>query len=235
MLGEARNKTKSKSLGGTQARVSSKMAQMTSESASSTSAHSTKQKLKLIQPISSGDSDSELTISHTPSQESTSPQSILNQFEKMLHKALKQTSEQISNNLTKEIRDMGPRTAALELKVEEMENSAQDYMSEIDLLKEENFMLQNKLEDYENRARRSNLSIRGIPESVIDVQSTVTALCQELVPGIPLERLEMDRVHQALMPKKVDGPPRDIIAKFHFFRTTPSCGQRKTQLSLPGT
>lgn len=102
---------------------------------------------------------------------------------------------------------MGHHTAALELKVEEMENSAQDYMSEIDFLKEENFMLQNKLEDYENRAKRLNLRIRGIPESVINVQSTVTALCQELVPAIPVQQLEMDRVHQGLMPKKTDGPP----------------------------
>lgn len=92
-------------------------------------------------------------------------------------------------------------------------------MTEIDTLKEENFVLQNKLEDYENRARRSNLRFRGIPESVIDIQSSITALCQELLPGIPIERLEMDRVHRALMPKKSDRPPRDIIAKFHYYKT----------------
>lgn len=92
-------------------------------------------------------------------------------------------------------------------------------MSEIKCLKEENLTLQNKLEDYENHARRSNLHIRGIPETITDLNSTITALFQELIPGIPLERLEMDRVHRALMPKKTDGHPRDIIAKFHFYRT----------------
>lgn len=103
--------------------------------------------------------------------------------------------------------------------MEEIENTSQEYMSEIDSLKEENFTLQNKFEDYENRARRSNLRIRGIPESVLDLQSSITALCQELLPGIPLEHLEMDRVHRALLPKKTEGPPRDIIAKFHYYKT----------------
>lgn len=95
----------------------------------------------------------------------------------MLHRALTQTLEQITYNLTKEIKELGNRTAALELRVEEKENSAQDYLTELDHLKEENLTLQNRLEDYNNRARRSNLRIRGIPESVIDLPSTITALC----------------------------------------------------------
>lgn len=60
------------------------------------------------------------------------------------------------------------------------------------------------------------LVIREIPETVIDLQATLIALFQELQPSILVERLEMDRVHRALTPKKPDGPPCDIIAKFHF-------------------
>lgn len=180
-------------------------------------------KLKSKQPkaISSGDSDSEpdSNMLHSSQQNSDIPSNILKQFEKMLHKALQQTSEQITSNLTREIRELGRRTEALEMKMEDIENSTQDAFSEIDILKEENIILQNRLEDYENRARRSNLRFRGLPESITDLQSTITALCQELLPGISVERLEMDRVHRALMPKKTDGPPRDIIAKFHFFRS----------------
>lgn len=62
-------------------------------------------------------------------------------------------------------------------------------------------MLHTHLEDYENRARRSNLRIRVIPESVIDLEATMLALFQELQPDIPVERLEIDRVHRALTPK----------------------------------
>lgn len=83
-----------------------------------------------------------------------------------------------------------------------MENTAQDYKAELENLKEDNLSLQSRLEDYENRARCPNLLIRGIAKSVIDLQSTMTALFQELEPAIPIECLEMDRVHRALTPKK---------------------------------
>lgn len=49
----------------------------------------------------------------------------------MLHRALKQTSEQLTNNLTKEIRELGNHTAALEYRVDVIENSAQEYMTEM--------------------------------------------------------------------------------------------------------
>lgn len=42
------------------------------------------------------------------------------------------------------------------------------------------------------------------------------ALFHKLQSGIPIERLEMDRVHRALAPRKSKGPPRDIIAKFNY-------------------
>lgn len=205
VLGGARNKTKQTPNSGTPVRNTIKKAPITSGKFTSEKSN----KPKMSQLISPGDSDSEtdLTVSHTTIQESAVPTSIMKQFEKMLNKALKKTSEQITTNLTKEIRELGQRTASLELKMEEIESTNQEFIAEIDLLKEENITLQNRLEDYENRARRSNLRFRGIPESVIDLQATITAICQELQPGIPLERLEMDRVHRALMPKKVDGPP----------------------------
>lgn len=83
----------------------------------------------------------------------------------MLQKALKQTAEYI----TREIRELGTRTDVLENKFEVMELSVQDTMKEIENLKEENFTVQSRLEDYENRARRSNIRIRGIPETVTDL------------------------------------------------------------------
>ena len=143
----------------------------------------------------------------------------MKQIEFFLQKALKQTSDHITEKLTKEIRDLGQRTAELENRVHDIETNVMIHETELDTLKDENFSLQTRLEDFENRARRSNLRIRGIPESIIDLQSTITALFQELSPSIPIERLEMDRIHRALAPRKSEGPPRDIIAKFHFFHT----------------
>lgn len=132
---------------------------------------------------------------------------VLNQIEKMLQKALKLTSDHITEKLTKEI------------KIEDMETNIMTHENELDSFKNENLLLQTRLEDFKNRARRSNIRIRGIPESIIDLPSTITALFQDLTPSISIERLEIDRIHRALAPRKSEGPPRDIIVKFHFFRT----------------
>ena len=75
------------------------------------------------------------------------------------------------------------------------------------------------MEDAENRARRDNLRVRGIPEVITDLQGTATAFFQELAPDIPPDRLEFDRIHRSLAPKPSEGPPRDVIIKFHYYRT----------------
>lgn len=55
----------------------------------------------------------------------------------MLQKALKQMSDHITDSLTQEIRELGQRTADLELRVDELENYAQAYIVKIENLKEE--------------------------------------------------------------------------------------------------
>lgn len=92
------------------------------------------------------------------------------------------------------------------------------HAEELEYLREEYSFLQTHLEDFENRNRRSNLQIHKIPEAIEDLQSTGTALFQELAPFIPIERLEMVKVHRSLAPRKENGPPRDIIVKLHYFR-----------------
>lgn len=152
-----RTKNISASIKEAQVRAAAKMVPVPSSSNASASPH----KQKLIPPDSPGESDSELSFTQGSSQDSPAPSALLGQFEKMLHKALRQTVEHITNSLTKEIRELGNRTEVLELRVDEMENSAQDYMAELENLKEENVILPSRLEDYENRARRPNLHIRG--------------------------------------------------------------------------
>lgn len=68
----------------------------------------------------------------------------------------------------------------------------------------------------ENRSRRYNFGIQGLPESVKVVHSAVCTLIKDLIPTIP-EHLELDRAHRALQPLCTDGLPRDIIVKPHFY------------------
>lgn len=97
-----------------------------------TSARPHIQKQKLLQTESPGESDIELFPSQNSPHESAASPVPLKQFECMLQKALKQTSEHITSSFTKEIREIGARTAALEIRVDELEISAQNNMSEIE-------------------------------------------------------------------------------------------------------
>lgn len=162
------------------------------------------------------ESDIEYTASSQTAVMDTLHPNIIKQFEKMLQKALKQTSKHITDSLTKEIRELGQHTSDLKNRVED-ETNVQSHVCELENLKEENLTLQMRLEDFENRACHSNLRIHGIPEPIVDLQSTITALLQELMASIPIDQLEFDRIHRALKPRKTEGPPRDIIAKLHFF------------------
>ena len=93
------------------------------------------------QPVSPADSDSDLFTSQDSPQTPQVAPAILKQFEHMLHKALKQTSDQITSNLTREIRELGKRTAALEVKADDLEKISLEHTMEIENLKEENLLL----------------------------------------------------------------------------------------------
>lgn len=125
----------------------------------------------------------------------------------MFQKALKCTADHITSSLTKEIMELRLLMTELETLVDDIENYTANYTAEIENLKGENLTLQTRLEEYENRTRRYNSQIRGIPESVLDLQATMLALFQELLPAIPFECLEMDRVHRALTPKNLRANP----------------------------
>ncbi|PIO26594.1 hypothetical protein AB205_0195780 [Aquarana catesbeiana] len=151
------------------------------------------------------DTDPTYSGSPAPPQSGMSQPDFLKHMEKMLNRALKATSDQITNRLSREIRELGQRTADLETRVDDIELTIQEHAKEHAAL--------------QNRSRRSNLRLRGIPEAIDDIQSFTTALFQELCPSIPIERLEFDRIHRALTCRQQDGPPRDIIIKLHFFHT----------------
>ncbi|CAH2329719.1 Hypothetical predicted protein, partial [Pelobates cultripes] len=71
------------------------------------------------------------------------------------------------------------------------------------------------LEDLDNRGRRQNIRVRGIPEEADDdtpIQVTLQTVFNQLLGRAPREPLEMVRAHRALRPKGPPGSqPRDAI------------------------
>lgn len=134
----------------------------------------------------------------------------------MLQGELPAATSKLATNLTKEIQELGSRTNALENRMDAAVSVIDHHEQDLQDLHKELDAALLKLEDYKNRSQRGNLRLRSLPETIIDL----TATFQELVPAIPIERMEFDRIHRALGPRREEGPPRDII-KFRYFCDSP--------------
>lgn len=73
------------------------------------------------------------------------------------------------------------------------------------------------LEDLDNRGRRNNIRIRGLPEAEgrEDLQLILESIFNKL-RDVPLTTpIKLDRVHRALRPKSASTQPRDVICCVH--------------------
>ncbi|XP_018118745.1 uncharacterized protein LOC108716799 [Xenopus laevis] len=126
-------------------------------------------------------------------------------------------SAYITAQLTREIRELGHRTDQVESKLDEVVVQVNAHDASIARLSAQHDDLLERLEDYENRSRRNNIRIRGLSEDVKDLHTDIPALLATLVPEMPKTRLELDRVHRALGPRRDSGIPRDIVLRFHYY------------------
>ncbi|XP_044126392.1 receptor-type tyrosine-protein phosphatase beta-like [Bufo gargarizans] len=132
---------------------------------------------------------------------------------RVLESALSPIKQDLSD-IKDDLRHLGQRVVALEEAQESImsyENKASEVLAAHKTLLNEAFL---KLEDQENRSRRRNIRIRGLPESIAaEALPTVAReifsmlLDPERAAGIVVER-----IHRALRPRpKPQEPPRDVI------------------------
>ncbi|XP_075719607.1 uncharacterized protein LOC142760334 [Rhinoderma darwinii] len=89
-----------------------------------------------------------------------------------------------------------------------------------------------RIEDLENRSRRYNFRIRGVPESQTEVPGVVRLLLTTLIPDISESHMEIDRAHRALTAMRRDGLPRDIIVKLHYYSIKEKVMERARKLPV---
>ncbi|CAH2324986.1 Hypothetical predicted protein [Pelobates cultripes] len=74
--------------------------------------------------------------------------------------------------------------------------------------------------DYKDSARRNNLRLRGVAESVLqdDLPLFVKGLLHAYGPDIPTDMLLVDRAHRVPKPKYLpDSTARDVLIRVHFY------------------
>ena len=146
-------------------------------------------------PLSKADLDESLTLIF---------EKLVDKIEKEVHKS--------TAALSQEIASIGGRTDLLETKHDELSLAHNDLRKDYENLADNFAFMQAQVEDLDNRNRRQNIRIRGIPESITDLMPAVSKIFQSLLPEKSLSAYACDRIHRALRPKPPpDGPPRDVI------------------------
>lgn len=73
------------------------------------------------------------------------------------------------------------------------------------------------LEDLDNKGRRNNIRVRGLPEASGDenLPMILTSIFNRFLDELSTHAIKMDRAHRALKPKSTSTLPRDVICCIH--------------------
>lgn len=113
---------------------------------------------------------------------------------------------------------IGGRVEALEATVEDINPSLQALQAHSKMQDQRIDSLLDQLDDVENRSRRVNIRIRGLPEATgpRDIIPSLQGLFTQILGREAPDHIEIDRAHRALRPPSEDpDKPRDIICKLH--------------------
>lgn len=96
----------------------------------------------------------------------TDSDAMLIKFRSIVRDEITQASRMLSSDFVRGLKEINHLTNQLEQRMDLTTTVLEGHEEEVEKLPAELEALQNKLEDTENRARRYNLIIRGIPENV---------------------------------------------------------------------
>ncbi|XP_075441338.1 uncharacterized protein LOC142486763 [Ascaphus truei] len=134
-------------------------------------------------------------------------------------------------DLKKEVSGLGERTGVLETKMNQSIKAIKRQDKRSGDLQAQINEIRDRQEDAENRDRRNNLQIRGVPESVLDCDEYITRWMESILPETQQRLLAMDRCHRALRAKPLQNEqPRDIVIRLHHYRTKEAVLQKTRPL-----
>lgn len=123
------------------------------------------------------------------------------------------------HNFTKELQAVDSRVEHVETKMGDFDTTINDLVDASEA-KDKTDWVKAKLADIEDRSRRNNLKIRGIPESIsqVDLRKYTTNRFKVLLPELTDMDVTIDRIYHLHKPNHLlDYIPRDLILRLHFF------------------
>ncbi|CAH2275924.1 Hypothetical predicted protein [Pelobates cultripes] len=162
-----------------------------------------------------------------------------------LKSALFSDLQRIAADIRADIQVIGDRTAHLEENTEGILTAHNELADAHTALENKVKYLEGKIADNEDRDRRNNIRIRGIPENVSpqDLTHYVQKLFKSLIPSMTDADLRLDRTHRLPKPRHLPATiPRDVITRLHYFtvkdqimqtsRLNPSLPEEYTDIKL---
>ncbi|CAH2299967.1 Hypothetical predicted protein [Pelobates cultripes] len=122
------------------------------------------------------------------------------------------------DSLRKDVQELCKRISHGESKMEDFASAYNDLATHVEQIEQKLTATELKLTNLEDRARRNNLCLRGIPESILpeNLQTYVRGLLHAYVPEIPADMLLIDRVHRLPRPRFLpETALRDVLMHIH--------------------
>lgn len=113
-----------------------------------------------------------------------------------MKRGLAQTASKITGDLQSDFQNLGARMETIENKLDKTVAATNQNSDHIQTIQEQLDVALSKIDDLENRSRRYNIRMRGLPESITNVPAAVQDVIKNLIPYIPQHRLELDRAPQ---------------------------------------
>lgn len=150
-------------------------------------------------------------------------QSVEQTIQKLFHSFrgnLLEDFRSMMTDLKSGIQSLVSRTEHIESKMADFAKSHNLLIDSHAALEEEVGRLSTKVLDLEDRSRRNNIRLRGIPESVPPeaLNQFLTDMMSETLPTLKEQDLVIDRIHRIPKPRHLPAHlARDTIARIHFY------------------
>lgn len=112
------------------------------------------------------------------------------------------------------------RVSNIETGMTECTTTVNDLIDAHDEIKEEQEWVRAKLADLEDRSRRNNDMLRGVPETILpaDLSKYAEDLIHTILPDASPRDIIIDRIHRIAKPTHLAASvPRDVLMRVHFF------------------
>ncbi|XP_056396802.1 uncharacterized protein LOC130291701 [Hyla sarda] len=152
----------------------------------------------------------------------TSPASeeLMKEMMLSLRKSIKKDLNDAITKISDRLDTLEERVTEIDERIEEVAFNHNGLTDKVISLQEEISAMKIKMADMEDRGRRNNVKIRGVPETVkdADLKKYVQHLIATLIPTVDTIELTVDRAQRLYKPKHLpEEIPRDVITRIHYF------------------